>query len=181
MCFFTPGDSTCLEVFFIVYLESLFAMKQLSNDQKTKLVQFYWSPARLVQWKAHFHLPGQVNTQNCRVWASNAPDIVLEAPPLRPRVTVWCAMSSTGIIGPFFFEDADGYTLTVNKERYSTPWSVSGSHCRGVRQELTGYGSSRMGRPRIRREWPCGGWKSGLGQGSSAAGRIHHGQHTLQT
>ena len=27
-------------------------------------------------------------------------------------------MSSTGIIGPFFFEDADGHTQTVNKERY---------------------------------------------------------------
>ena len=27
-------------------------------------------------------------------------------------------MSPTGIIGPFFFEDADGHTQTVNKERY---------------------------------------------------------------
>ena len=35
--------------FFIVYLESLSAMKQLSNDEKTKLIQFYWSSARLVQ------------------------------------------------------------------------------------------------------------------------------------
>ena len=31
---------------------------------------------------------------------------------------MWCAMSSTGIIGPFFLEDADGHTQTVNKERY---------------------------------------------------------------
>ena len=31
---------------------------------------------------------------------------------------MWCAMSSTGIIGPLFFEDADGHTQTVNKERY---------------------------------------------------------------
>ena len=27
-------------------------------------------------------------------------------------------MSSTGIIGPLFFKDADGHTQTVNKERY---------------------------------------------------------------
>ena len=67
--------------------------------------------------QAHFPLTGQVNTQNCRVWASNAPDIVLETPPHSSRVTVWCAMSPTGIIGPFF-KDADGHTQTVNKERY---------------------------------------------------------------
>ena len=31
---------------------------------------------------------------------------------------MWYAMSSTGSIGPFFFEDADGHTQTVNRERY---------------------------------------------------------------
>lgn len=68
--------------------------------------------------EAHFHLTGQVNTQNCRIWASAPPDTLLEVPLHSPRVTVWCAMSSTGIIGPFFFEDGNGCTQTVNKERY---------------------------------------------------------------
>ena len=43
--------------------------------------------------------------------------VVLEVPPLSPSVTVWCAMSSSDIIGPFFFEDVDVHTQTVNKER----------------------------------------------------------------
>ena len=68
--------------------------------------------------EAHFHLTGQVNTQNCRIWASSLPDTVLEEPLHSPKVTVWCAMSATGIIGPFFFEDRSGCVQTVNKERY---------------------------------------------------------------
>ena len=167
--------------FFIVYLESLSAMKQLSNDEKTKLVQLYWSSARLVQWKTHFHLTGLVNTQNCRVWASNAPDIVLEAPPLSPRVTVWCAMSSTGIIGPFFFKDADGLTQTVNKERY-------------VDILKRFWVALQRGSPGADRLWfQQDGTTSHTASDPAVAGRevwdkahrsrdgIRHGQHTFQT
>lgn len=34
-----------------------------------------------------------------------------------PKVTVWCAISSAGIIGPWFFEE-NGNTVTVNSDRY---------------------------------------------------------------
>ena len=34
------------------------------------------------------------------------------------KVTVWTAMSSQGIIGPFFFEDNDGNCQSVTSERY---------------------------------------------------------------
>lgn len=30
----------------------------------------------------------------------------------------WAALSSTGIIGPFFFEDTEGEAVTINSERY---------------------------------------------------------------
>jgi hypothetical protein len=33
-------------------------------------------------------------------------------------VTVLCAISSHGIIGPYFFENAEGHTVTVNAEPY---------------------------------------------------------------
>jgi len=33
-------------------------------------------------------------------------------------VTVWCGFWSRGLIGPYFFEDAAGNTVTVSGERY---------------------------------------------------------------
>ena len=39
---------------------------------------------------------------------------------IRQKVTVWCALSAQGIIGPFFFEDCAGATVTVNSDRYLT-------------------------------------------------------------
>ncbi|KAJ4428288.1 hypothetical protein ANN_24306 [Periplaneta americana] len=41
-----------------------------------------------------------------------------EKPLHAQKVTVWCAVSSTGIIGPFFFENEAGNAVTVNSVRY---------------------------------------------------------------
>ena len=34
------------------------------------------------------------------------------------KVTVWCAFSANGIIGPYFFENEAGNSVTVTGERY---------------------------------------------------------------
>jgi hypothetical protein len=34
------------------------------------------------------------------------------------RVTVWCAIANFGVIGPYFFENEHGATVSVNVERY---------------------------------------------------------------
>lgn len=68
--------------------------------------------------EAHFHLDGRVNSQNFRFWSKDKPDVVAEAPLHSAKITVWCAMSARGIIGPYFFEDGGGDTQTVNAERY---------------------------------------------------------------
>ena len=34
------------------------------------------------------------------------------------KVTVWCALSAKGIIGPFWFQNTDGSTATITTERY---------------------------------------------------------------
>ena len=39
-------------------------------------------------------------------WSADNPNIVVEKELNLPRVTVWCAISSSGIIGPFFFDIA---------------------------------------------------------------------------
>ena len=68
--------------------------------------------------EAHFHLDGHVNKQNCRYWAKENPRELHQKPLHSQKVTVWCALSKVGIIGPDFFEDERGQTVTVNAERY---------------------------------------------------------------
>lgn len=69
--------------------------------------------------EAHFHLNGHVNKQNSRYWASENPRFKHQKPLHSPKVTVWAAISAHGIIGPFFFEDQRGNSVTVNTERYT--------------------------------------------------------------
>lgn len=68
--------------------------------------------------EAHFHLDGTVNKQNLRFWCAENPKIVSERPLHSSRVTVWCAVSEKGIIGPYFFESDEGSAVTVNAQRY---------------------------------------------------------------
>ena len=41
-----------------------------------------------------------------------------EHPLYSPKVTIWCALSVQGIIGPLFFEDDNRDAVTVNQDRY---------------------------------------------------------------
>ena len=54
--------------------------------------------------EAHFHLRGFVNKQNWRHWGSENPHLAVASTLHPERVTVWCALSSTNIIGPIFIE-----------------------------------------------------------------------------
>ena len=68
--------------------------------------------------EAHFQLSGGVNKQNFQYYASEN-QRQLHAKPLHSeRVTVWCALASFGIIGPYFFKDHNGRTVTVTSDRY---------------------------------------------------------------
>jgi hypothetical protein len=68
--------------------------------------------------EAHFYLSGFVNKQNFRYWSATNP-IELHDRPLRSsKVTVWCAIYSFPIIGPYFFEDDRERAVTVTGLRY---------------------------------------------------------------
>ena len=67
--------------------------------------------------EAHFHLCESVNKQNMRYWADTNPRELHQRPLHSPKVTVWCAISSAGIIGPWFFEENE-VAVTVNSDRY---------------------------------------------------------------
>lgn len=68
--------------------------------------------------EAHFHLSGFVNKQNCRIWGNENPRVTHEHQMHPERTTVWCGFWAGGVIGPFFFEDDEGVTVTINGERY---------------------------------------------------------------
>jgi hypothetical protein len=62
--------------------------------------------------EAHFHLDGMVNKQIVHFWALENPCVIHEKMHHACRITMWVTMSSHGLLGPIFFEEA------VNSERY---------------------------------------------------------------
>lgn len=66
--------------------------------------------------EAHFQLNGSVNKQNCRCWAPKGQSQRLkhQQPLHSPKVTVWCALSNSGLIGHYFFENNRGQAISVN-------------------------------------------------------------------
>lgn len=67
--------------------------------------------------EAHFHLSGCVNKQNFRYWSESNPKKLHERPLHSERVTVWCAVASFGVWGPYFFEEEDK-AVSVTSDRY---------------------------------------------------------------
>jgi hypothetical protein len=53
---------------------------------------------------AWFHLSGDVNSQNTRLWGSENPHALFEEPFHSQKVGVLCALSQRRIIGPMFFD-----------------------------------------------------------------------------
>jgi hypothetical protein len=66
--------------------------------------------------EALFHVSGYVNKQQYRFLASNNLHELHPCPRHSAKVTVRYAVSSGGIIGPYFSEDKKGQTITVNGE-----------------------------------------------------------------
>ena len=67
--------------------------------------------------EAHCELNGRINSHNSVHWGTERPREVLQTPLHSPKVTVWCALSSSGILGPYFFQE-NGVTVTVTGDRY---------------------------------------------------------------
>lgn len=72
----------------------------------------------LMSDEAHFYLSGSVNKQNMRYWSPVNPMELHEKALHSPKVTVWCGVGAFGIVGPYFFENNNGQTVTVNSQRY---------------------------------------------------------------
>jgi hypothetical protein len=82
----------------------LFLSQFEEDDQLTKKI--IWSD------EAKFVLNGSINRHNCIYYETSNPCVTIETQLKQPGVTVWGAISTEGLIGPYFF---DG---TVNGTNY---------------------------------------------------------------
>ncbi|GFX54965.1 DUF4817 domain-containing protein [Trichonephila clavipes] len=49
-----------------------------------------------------------------RIWSEANPQVYIETPLHPEKLTVWCALWASGIIGPYFFKNDEGHNVTVN-------------------------------------------------------------------
>ncbi|GFT06674.1 putative DD41D transposase [Trichonephila clavipes] len=132
-------SQTISEATFLAMLTFWFLL-QLQDDIDNIILQLDGAPPnwrRFVEWaqneiavvpdfhkrilfsdKAHFWLNGYVNKQNCRIWSETNPQVYVETPLHAEKLTVWCALWTGGIIGPYFFKNDEGRNVTVNGDRY---------------------------------------------------------------
>ena len=68
--------------------------------------------------EAHFLLSGHVYSKNNIFWGSTPPEHCLQRPLHSVKCTAWVAISKHGSIGPFWFEDDNERSVTINTERY---------------------------------------------------------------
>jgi hypothetical protein len=73
----------------------------------------------LMMDKANFHLCGNVNSQNCRYWATENPCDIHQKPLHSEKVILWCGVASFGVIDPYFFEYESGRAVTVISACYT--------------------------------------------------------------
>ncbi len=81
------------------------------SDIDSRLRFSHWMNENLdivnVLWfsdESHFYLDAAVNKKNSRHWGTEKPNYYLEKTLHSERVTVWAAMSSQCVIGPFFLK-----------------------------------------------------------------------------
>jgi hypothetical protein len=58
--------------------------------------------------EAVFHIGVSVNRHNCHYWAAHDPEVTVEKMQNLPKVTVWCRITATRVIGRPLPSDAAG-------------------------------------------------------------------------
>ena len=95
--------------------------------------------------EANFYLCGYVSTQHCWYWAFQNPQELFLRLLQSEEVVVWCGLTSSGMIGPYFFEDKEGNAVTVHSQRYIHIRTFLALSYGNVVLHRKPCGSSRMG------------------------------------
>ncbi|GFS49642.1 uncharacterized protein TNCV_4343781 [Trichonephila clavipes] len=100
-----PGTNAAVERAFF----QLFGLAIHQNDHQARRRFVEWAQNEiavvpdfhkriLFSDEAHFWLNGYVNKQNCRIWSEANPQVYVETPLHREKLTVWCALWAGGIL-----------------------------------------------------------------------------------
>ena len=103
--------------------------KLTPEDVEKRLVMCRWFENKIEEYpdflddvwfsnEAHFWLCGHVNNNNCVYWGTEVPHKDRQRPLHSMKCTAWVAISKHGIIGPFWFENADEEAIAVTEESY---------------------------------------------------------------
>ena len=109
-------------------------VQSLSEEDRTCRLNFAYEELRRISSsshlmhltfsdEAHFILDGSVNRHNCRYWSTDNPHWYHEQPLHSERTTVWAAISTSKVFGPFFFDNSinsDRYLEMLKSEFYPT-------------------------------------------------------------
>ena len=92
-------------------------LKQADYARRKKFCEWFRDNPLVEQFftasdEAYFHIYGNVNNYNFRIWSQNNPNFVVEKQLKPAKCLVWCAISKNKIIGPYFFESE------VNSDNY---------------------------------------------------------------
>ncbi|GFV90787.1 transposase [Trichonephila clavipes] len=101
-------------------------MNRLTPEQRFQIVQFYFKimvdfhKRIFFSDEAHFWLNGYVNKQNCGIWSEANPQVYVETPLHPEKLTVWGALWTGGIIGPYFFKNDEGHNQLWSQQDGAT-------------------------------------------------------------
>ena len=105
----SPGDTDCSPATTrFEFADWFLAQHNLDDDFINNI---WWTD------ESHIYLNGYVNTHNAIHWGSQRPTAVVPIRRFPEKVTVWCAISSHGVFGPYYY-DQNGQNVTVNGTRY---------------------------------------------------------------
>jgi len=101
-----------------------------TTEQKIFIVEAYFQQKSIhaavpdfldniwVSDEAHFLLSGHMNSKNNIFWGRTPPERCLQKPLHSMKCTAWVAISKHGIIEPFWFEDNNERSVTINTKQY---------------------------------------------------------------
>jgi hypothetical protein len=62
--------------------------------------------------EAMFHVSGRLNRHNYRIWGSENPHAIREIERDSAKVKIWCSLSCSDVLGPFFFAEQTVTAMT---------------------------------------------------------------------
>ena len=125
----SPCGEFCLQISTCILAGYRLNKKLTLDDMRKQVIMCQWFCGKIDAvlkfldniWfsdKAHFLLSGHMNSKKNIFWGSTSLEHCLQRPLHPVKCTAWVTISKHGIIGPFWFEDVNEGSVTINIEQY---------------------------------------------------------------